>query len=103
MKKLFMTAALISAFALTSNAVLAEHHEGGEHKGKRMERVDTDGDGSISKEEFVARHEEMFSKMDTNGDGTLSKEERKAGKEKMREKRKEMHEKRKERKESMSE
>lgn len=90
MKKLFMTAAIIGAFALTSNAVLAEHHdEGDEHKGKRMERVDTDGDGSISKAEFIAKHEAMFVKMDKDGNGELSKEEMKNGKKHMRKKMKE--------------
>lgn len=102
MKKLFMTAAVISAFALTANVAMAEHHKGGEHKGKgkMMERADTDGDGNISKSEFMAKHEAMFSKIDTDGNGVLSKEEMKAGHEKMHEKRKEMKEKRMEYKKS---
>ncbi len=92
-----MTAAVLGAFALTTNAVLAESpmHKG-EHKGKMMERVDTDGNGSVSKAEFIAKHEAMFVKMDKDGNGELSKEEMKNGKKHMRKKMKERMDKMKE-------
>ena len=44
-----------------------------------MKRIDTNGDGKISKEEFLAfekgQSDEKFSKMDTNGDGSIDKTE----------------------------
>jgi Ca2+-binding EF-hand superfamily protein len=47
-----------------------------------FKKMDTDGDGKISADEFAAAHKEKFQKMDTNGDGKLSPEEMKAGFEK---------------------
>lgn len=41
-------------------------------------RMDTDGDGAISKAEFTARHagkEDKFASIDTDGNGSLSKAE----------------------------
>lgn len=103
MKKLFMMAAVLGAFTLSTHAAMADNHDGQGHKGKMMERYDTDGDGKMSKSEFMAKHEAMFMKMDKDGDGYLSKEEKKDGRKKMHEKMKDMREKRQERKESMSE
>jgi Ca2+-binding EF-hand superfamily protein len=40
-----------------------------------MKSMDADGNGEISKEEFVQAHEEMFDSMDENGDGMLDREE----------------------------
>lgn len=103
MNKLFLTVAAIGAFAMTSTAAMAEHHEGGDYKGKMMERVDTDGDGQISKAEFLAKHEEMFTKIDTDGNGMISKAENEAAKANRKEKYKEMKEKRKEMKDGAAE
>ena len=63
-----------------------------ERVAKRVENLDTDGDGKISKAEFETaqaerktkrseRKAEMFKKLDTNGDGTISQEEWDAAKE----------------------
>jgi hypothetical protein len=42
----------------------------------RMFKVaDTDGNGTISKDEFMAYSEEKFDKMDTTGDGELTRKE----------------------------
>lgn len=82
MKKLFYTAALMGAMAMPFSAALADHHKG-DYKGKMMEKVDTNGDGMISKEEFMARHEEQFAKMDADGDGNLTKDEMHSAREKM--------------------
>ena len=40
--------------------------------------ADTNHDGSLSLDEFLARHKEKFSEMDTNKDGSLSPDELKA-------------------------
>jgi uncharacterized low-complexity protein len=43
-----------------------------------MKTLDADGDGSITKEEFMQGHEAMFGKMDTNSDGAIDADEKKA-------------------------
>ena len=51
---------------------------------KRIEKIDTDGDGLISKLEMMAAHryriDKIFSSYDENNDCKLSKEELKASK-----------------------
>lgn len=97
MKKVLMT---VAAVALISAPALAEHHgggpEGGHHKGKMFEAMDENGDGMVSKDEFMASHMKRFEKMDTNADGNVSKEEieahRAAKREKMKEKKMEAQE-----------
>ena len=97
MNKYVLTAAMAVALGMTSGMAMAEHHEGGDHKGgKMMERIDTDGDGKISKAEFMAKHEEKFTQMDKNSDGFLTPEEIKEAHESMKEKWKERKEMRKE-------
>lgn len=95
MKKLLM----LSAVLLTASAVpaFADSHGGKHHKGKMFEKHDTNGDGVISKDEFLGHAQERFSKMDADGNGEVSKEEAKAAHEKMREKFQERREERKER------
>jgi hypothetical protein len=47
-----------------------------------MERVDKDGDGKVTKSEYMAHSEERFNQMDIDGDGVVtSAEMNKAGKE----------------------
>jgi hypothetical protein len=57
---------------------MKEHHE------KKWKEMDTDGDGSISKEESAAFHSKGFDEKDANKDGKISKEEAKAFREKKR-------------------
>jgi len=40
-----------------------------------VENLDTNGDGQISKEEYMARTDERFQAMDVNGDGVLTEDE----------------------------
>lgn len=88
MKKLLA----ISALALIlSGPAFAEDAAAPDHKGPgpMFERADTNHDGLLSKEEFMAKHEETFKRLDTNGDGSISKEEIEVGREKWKEMRKE--------------
>lgn len=99
MKKLLILGAAVLAFQATP--ALAEHHEGGKgHKEKMVSVKDTNGDGVVSKAEFLAHAEKKFATMDVNNDGSISKEE---GREAKKSKREEMKEKRKERKEKRKE
>jgi uncharacterized low-complexity protein len=41
-----------------------------------MKMMDADGDGAVTKEEFMQGHDAMFGKMDANGDGVLDASER---------------------------
>ena len=41
-------------------------------------RMDADGDGKVSKEEFMQGHEGMFQQIDKNGDGFIDQAERDA-------------------------
>ena len=59
--------AICSVLLLT--ALPAHADEGRPHKGKMFEKHDTNGDGVISKSEFLAHAEERFSKMDADGNG----------------------------------
>ncbi len=99
MKKLLILSAAVMAFGATP--VLAE--DGGEHrgahKGKMFQKHDTNGDGTVSKEEFLSHAEERFSSVDADGSGDISEEEAKAAHEAKREKMKERMKERKERRE----
>ena len=49
-----------------------------------MERMDLDGDGNVTRDEFRQGHDAVFSRTDSNGDGVLDADERKAHREMMR-------------------
>ncbi len=75
---------LLGAAVLTMNAIPALAEEGGKkhHGGMKMEKMfaeqDTNGDGKVSKDEFVAHATKRFEEMDGNKDGGVTKEEIKA-------------------------
>ena len=95
---LFATLVFFFSFSLT-----AMHHPGGKkhkrgkHRGKHMKRmlqkIDTNKDGKISKQEWSTHHEQRFAEIDANKDGNLTKEEFKAFRKKMRKKHREMRKK----------
>ncbi|MGQ0658798.1 MAG: HvfA family oxazolone/thioamide-modified RiPP metallophore [Chromatiales bacterium] len=70
--------------SLAGGYLVAEQHEAegkcGEGKCavKTIKTMDADSDGSISKDEFMKKHEQMFANMDENGNGAVSAEEMKA-------------------------
>lgn len=84
MKKLLtMTAALASMVTFSGHA-FADNHGGEGQKGAKFAKHDTNGDGVISKSEFLAHAEERFAKMDADSSGDLSKDELKAARGEMR-------------------
>lgn len=103
MKKLLMiTAAVLIAQATPVFAETGDHD--GKPGGKMFEKQDTNGDGVISEAEFLETAKKRFAEMDSDGNGSVTKEEGKAAHEakraKMKEKREKWKEKRQERKEA---
>ncbi len=64
---------------LVVSALAISYAYAGDHGGKKdkMKMMDTDGDGAVSKEEFMAHKEQRFMKKDANGDGVLTEDEMK--------------------------
>jgi hypothetical protein len=88
MYRLF-TAAVVGVLTVAAASMLmaqeTEPQTDRMHKGMQMMKaMDADGNGEISREEFVQAHEKMFDSMDENGDGTLDQEEQAAMMQKMR-------------------
>ncbi len=81
----FLGMALLAAMVLPLSA---------QAEGSKSVKMDVDGDGAVSKAEFMSAQEERFSKMDVNGDQNITEDEYKAAAQKWREKRNEMKEKR---------
>jgi hypothetical protein len=65
------------------------------NKANRMEKADANGDGSISKAEFLANSEKMFNEMDLNGDGNITQAEMESKRDEWRKKMKVIHDERK--------
>lgn len=59
----------------------------GDHEGGRMAMLDANQDGSITRDEFLARPMQMFDRLDANHDGAISADERSAARERMHERR----------------
>ncbi|MEZ5690239.1 MAG: hypothetical protein R3D71_01065 [Rickettsiales bacterium] len=104
MKKTFIT--ISTVLAMTSTVAMASekasdkkpqmdgHKQGkmckkGWHA-KKWEKIDTNKDGVITKEEAQAFHDKKFKMKDANGDGKITKDEWQAHHEAKREKMKEM-------------
>ena len=58
---------------------------GGGMMGGMLQRMDKDGDGAVTKDEFIAGNQENFDRMDENKDGKVTKDEMEAVARKMRE------------------
>jgi hypothetical protein len=81
MKIRILTAAAIALAATLSFSVLAQEpgygKPGPRGDGPRgmMQRIDADGDGKITLEEFRAPQESRFAMLDANGDGVIDQDE----------------------------
>ncbi|MCB1531173.1 MAG: EF-hand domain-containing protein [Rhodospirillales bacterium] len=102
-KKIILLGAAV--LALQALPAFAEGgRNGGPHPGKDMfAQKDTNGDGVVSKDEFLSGAEKHFQKMDENGDGEITKDEARKSREKMKEKMKNRRQKWEERQEDESE
>ena len=96
MKKITIIAAM--AVIMMSGQVFAEGTEAAETMKKN--KLDLDGNGVVTKIEFMQHAEERFGKIDKDGNGEISKEEGKAAHKMMREKKKEFMSKAKDRRSS---
>jgi hypothetical protein len=74
MKKLLLAAALAGT-TMAGLAYAQTAPEAPRPAGRGMARADGDGDGRVSKAEYIARADERFAKQDKNGDGQLSADE----------------------------
>jgi uncharacterized low-complexity protein len=79
----FSMKALSSGYMMLAEGKCGEGKCGGS-KGKGMEggcgmkRMDADGDGNVTKDEFMQGHEAMFNSIDQNDDGVIDPSEREA-------------------------
>jgi len=93
MKRTALLATAIAALLATGVATMytAEAGNKGAQRGAKMfDRVDTNGDGKITQDEFMARSAERFDMMDQDGNGEVTKEEAQKAYKEMRAKRKGM-------------
>ncbi|CAN7670961.1 EF-hand domain-containing protein [Mesorhizobium sp. LjNodule214] len=75
MKRPALIAALLLGFAPLS-AAQAQDHPNKDMPGQRiLQRIDTNGDGLISKDEMKVAREHLFKKLDRNGDGVIDENE----------------------------
>lgn len=80
MQKIALTLSVV-AMMLAAQPGRAEEQAGGDasHRsgrhGHMLQEMDKDGNGSVSKEEFLAGAEARFTRMDKNGDGVLTKDD----------------------------
>ncbi len=80
MTKLVVYGAMALLAGFTASAVLASDWsecEKGKFFAEKLAEADANGDGSIGKDEHLARAEKKFAEMDTNGDGSVNAEESK--------------------------
>lgn len=91
MKQLTTLSLAIGSLLIVSQVTASEsdrksmHHK---HMEERLQQVDSNQDGKIDLEEFLAHSEERFKEIDADGDGFISREEGRDAHKKMREKHK---------------
>jgi Spy/CpxP family protein refolding chaperone len=70
-----------------------DYKKGKHHKGKMLKYLDENKDGVVSKSEFLGAQEKRFDKMDADGDGSVTQDEMQEAHKKFKEKMKEKREK----------
>lgn len=74
MKK-FLLAAALAGTTIAGSACAQTAPEAPRAAPRGMARADGDGDGRVSKAEYIARADARFARMDKNGDGQVSADE----------------------------
>lgn len=81
---------LVAILGLAVADVASAHPPRGPSPAEMLKRADADGDGTVSRDEFIkartARMEKTFARMDTDGNGKLDGREVEAGVEQIRSK-----------------
>jgi len=81
-----MAALLATGLAAAAEPAFAKNQ--GQGRGAKMfDRHDTNGDGTITQEEFTSRCAQRFAMMDQDGNGAVTREEAQAAYQQMRDKR----------------
>lgn len=78
---LAMVLALISAQALAQTPSPERMEKFRQAAQQRVDAIDTNSDGAISKEEYLTHAESQFDKLDTDGDGKITEQEREQARE----------------------
>ena len=97
MKKLAIAAILVTTGAIAAGSYIVEAKPGGPRGGMfgggeiMFDRLDLNGDGSVTKEEIDQAKAERFALMDANGDGELTQTELEEGHQKLEEQRRAEH------------
>ncbi|GIX21358.1 MAG: hypothetical protein KatS3mg121_0141 [Gammaproteobacteria bacterium] len=75
-----LVAALLAAPAAFSGDSCPHGHgkDGPPRGAKLFKKMDADGDGQVTRAEFLAAHEKHFDRLDADGDGILTHDELKA-------------------------
>ena len=89
----FAMTPLSDGYKVVAEGKCGEGKCGGSMKGAKgregkcgMMRMDVDGDGNVTRAEFMQGHAAVFDRIDTNGDGVLDADERSAHMKMMRQK-----------------
>jgi hypothetical protein len=75
MRQFLIVALAISIIGTFSISAHDHKGKGGQMGKEHFKKMDTDGNGKISKEEFQKFHDAKFTEMDKDADGALSEEE----------------------------
>jgi Ca2+-binding EF-hand superfamily protein len=88
MKSNWIALTAVSLLLVTSPAFADNHGDKRGHKMEEvMDKIDKNGDGIVTEQEFIEVHKEQFDTLDENGDGEVTEDELKSAHKRMKEKR----------------